>query len=77
MNTDAIRIENRIGKHAETLMRFYMKFQAAADGDTWKYRAERQSFIDALQSMVRSGLLADFNVCEHTLTYPDGTTTKL
>ena len=74
---DEIRIENRIGKHAETLMRFYMTFQAAADGDTWMYRAERQSFIDALQSMVRSGLLADYDVCGHTLTYPDGSTTKL
>jgi len=74
---DEIRIENRIGKHAETLMRFYMTFQAAAAGDTWKYRAERQSFIDALQSMVNSGLLVDYDVRKHTLTYPDGSITNL
>lgn len=74
-----IHLENRIGKHAEQLMRHYMLHAAEASrtANQWTRRAERQCFRDALHSMVLSGLLADYDLEKHTLTFPDGSTTNL
>ena len=55
-------------RYAHKLLRFWLYYIRRSGGDDWKYRAERQSFHDSLESLRECGLISDYSIVEPSIT---------